>query len=158
MEGNREPSLIRVPSEGGNPKEGETPVGSCIWDLVLRSPECPTPSVLRRSLHPAPTPRPGGKSPSWSVHTSQLIRGRPCLPPFAHLQSAEDKELSERLDLAVERLRDTNPDVQRLALELLRSEVRGATRWVAVLSHRGGRATTSTAPCLQFHDVRAQAA
>lgn len=42
--------------------------------------------------------------------------------------SAEDRELSERLDLSVERLRDTSPDVQRLALELLRSEVRGATR------------------------------
>ena len=52
---------------------------------------------------------------------------------YAFVQSAEDRELSERLDLAVDRLRDTSEDVQRLALELLRTEVRGATRWVFVL-------------------------
>jgi hypothetical protein len=52
--------------------------------------------------------------------------------PFpSHLstaQSAEDKELKERLDLSVERLRDENPEVQKLALELLRKDIRESTR------------------------------
>ncbi len=43
-------------------------------------------------------------------------------------QSAEDKELKERLDLSVERLRDENPEVQALALELLRKDIRESTR------------------------------
>lgn len=74
-----------VPSEGGEPKDGDTPMA-------------------------APGPNPEAQDAK-----------KPEL-------SAEDRELSERLDLSVERLRDTSSDVQRLALELLRSEVRGATR------------------------------
>ena len=73
-----------MPSEGGEPKDGDTPM-----------------------VAPGPNPEADTKKPELS---------------------AEDRELSERLDLSVERLRDTSSDVQRLALELLRSEVRGATR------------------------------
>ena len=42
--------------------------------------------------------------------------------------SAEDAELKERLELAVERLKDPQLEVQRLALELLRKEIRESTR------------------------------
>jgi hypothetical protein len=45
-------------------------------------------------------------------------------------ESAEDRELQEKLDLAVERLQDPNMEVRRLALELLRKEIRESTRWV----------------------------
>jgi hypothetical protein len=54
--------------------------------------------------------------PRWPISSSPVA------------QSAEDRELKERLTLAVERLRDTDPEVQRLALELLRKEVRESTR------------------------------
>lgn len=39
----------------------------------------------------------------------------------------EDRELKERLELAVERLREPNPELQRAAMELLRKEIREAT-------------------------------
>ena len=42
--------------------------------------------------------------------------------------SQEDKDLQERLDLAVERLSDASLEVRRLALELLRKEIRESTR------------------------------
>ena len=41
--------------------------------------------------------------------------------------TAEDRELKERLELAVERLRDAQPEIVRNALELLRKELREAT-------------------------------
>ncbi len=47
-------------------------------------------------------------------------------PPAA--QSAEDRALKERLELSVERLKDENPEVQKLALELLRKDIRESTR------------------------------
>jgi hypothetical protein len=53
----------------------------------------------------------------------------PLLPAFSPpAQSKEDIELKERLELAVERLKDADPQVQRLALELLRKEIRESTR------------------------------
>ncbi len=48
-------------------------------------------------------------------------------PPFLP-QSPEDRALKERLELSVERLRESDPDVQRLALELLRKDIRESTR------------------------------
>ena len=45
--------------------------------------------------------------------------------------SQEDKDLQEKLDLAVERLEDASMEVRRLALELLRKEIRESTRCVA---------------------------
>ena len=42
--------------------------------------------------------------------------------------SKEDAELKERLELAVERLKDPQLEVRRLALELLRKEIRESTR------------------------------
>ena len=44
--------------------------------------------------------------------------------------STEDIELMEKLELAVERLADPNMEVRRLALELLRKEIRESTRCV----------------------------
>jgi hypothetical protein len=45
-------------------------------------------------------------------------------------ESQEDKDLKERLELSVERLKDANLEVKRLALELLRKEIRESTRCV----------------------------
>ena len=43
-------------------------------------------------------------------------------------ESQEDKDLKERLELSVERLKDPDMGVKRLALELLRKEIRESTR------------------------------
>ncbi len=43
-------------------------------------------------------------------------------------QSAEDRALKERLELSVERLKDENTEVQKLALEMLRKDIRESTR------------------------------
>ena len=43
------------------------------------------------------------------------------------LQTTEDRELKERLDLAVERMKDVEPELVRAALELLRKELREST-------------------------------
>jgi hypothetical protein len=48
----------------------------------------------------------------------------------AEVASQEDAELKERLELAVERLKDPVLEIRRLALELLRREIRSATRCV----------------------------
>ena len=105
MEKDRETTTIRVPSEGGEPKDGDTPMQT-----------------------PGPNPALDDKKPEMVIYFPTSLSLRRLTTLYVHSQSAEDRELSERLDLAVERLRDTNADVQRLALELLRTEVRGATR------------------------------
>lgn len=43
-------------------------------------------------------------------------------------QTQEDRDLKERLDLAVERTSDILPEIQRNAIEVLRKEIRESTR------------------------------
>lgn len=45
------------------------------------------------------------------------------------MQTQEDRDLMERLDLAVERSSDANPEIQRMAIEVLRKEIRESTRY-----------------------------
>jgi hypothetical protein len=47
--------------------------------------------------------------------------------PAPHAQTPEDRELKERLELAVTRLRDPQREIVAAALELLRKELREAT-------------------------------
>lgn len=44
------------------------------------------------------------------------------------LQTQEDRDLKERLELAVERCKDPSPEIQRMAIEILRKEIRESTR------------------------------
>jgi hypothetical protein len=54
--------------------------------------------------------------PRWRAH------------PARAAQTQEDRELKERLELAVDRLKDPNAEVQKLAMELLKKEIRESTR------------------------------
>jgi hypothetical protein len=47
------------------------------------------------------------------------------------LQSAEDRALKERLELCVERVSDSDFGVVLAALQMLRKEIKEATRYVA---------------------------
>jgi hypothetical protein len=114
MSNEKEVTLIKVPSEGGERKDGDEPM-----------------------LTPGPNPEAGGKKVAELVSPFAFVLSLLCTEALVRaawgsqcVQSAEDRELQERLELAVERLKDTSTEVQLLALELLRSEVRGATRWV----------------------------
>ncbi len=53
-----------------------------------------------------------------------------CTLSHAHStpQTQEDRDLKERLDLAVERTSDILPEIQRNAIEVLRKEIRESTR------------------------------
>ena len=51
----------------------------------------------------------------------------PAIPSPSTLQSVEDRELKERLMLAVERLQDPEQELVKAALELIRKELREAT-------------------------------
>ena len=78
--------------------------------------------ALARALH--------GAGHSLLGRRAAPLRGRHAYAghhPRARAQSAEDRELKERLLLAVERLRDPVPELVKAALELLRKELREAT-------------------------------
>ena len=97
-------------------------------------------------MEDGPTPPPPPKVDGESLKVSSTEQDppeseRPQYPPGpnpeagkakdAKEESQEDKELQEKLDLAVERLSDPSMEVRRLALELLRKEIRESTRCVA---------------------------
>ena len=110
----RDEATIMVPSRVQNPEESKEP----------QLPPGPNPelqddkkaaAMVCVSFVDAPTMYYAHHQPS-----RRLLR--PCAA-----QSAEDRELNDRLNLAVERLEDIEPELVRAALELLRKELREST-------------------------------
>jgi hypothetical protein len=66
-------------------------------------------------------------SPAWTSPPTTLSAFS-CFRRPQQGETAEDRELKERLELAVERLKDSNSEIVRAALEVLRKDIRESTR------------------------------
>jgi hypothetical protein len=141
----REEATIEVPSTGGGPpKEGQEPQFPPGPNPELKDKDDSADGLVRTRFacgvawgkpHAEQRTR---RAPPASADCAQDTHPRfffphehplsPLLLPARAAQTQEDRELKERLELAVDRLKDPNAEVQKLAMELLKKEIRESTR------------------------------